>query len=377
MKKYLNLNTILLSILMFLLAFYKYTKEFFHYNSIPQLIVLIITISIFLIILIFSNYRIIIKKHFFILLGISYLTFRLVNPNYLILYICFIAFEIARDLKKEKFISKVYLFSLICFFIFLVSFFYLFDFNAEFNTGRWENGVLIQKRSLGFTGPNSAALNFLTIILTYFLICEKYSYKSLIICLGLNLLIYYLTSSRTTFYLLTIFLLFLFIIKKCKKSLKINSPVMIFIFYIIFTLILVIKIGPNSNNFLNRMFSDRFNYSFYAIKDGISLFGKNEEPVFVIDNFVIYILYYSGYMGLLIILIFTYTLLKNRSLKGKTLIIYVIILLALFFEVSFTIASVPIAIFLFRTNRTYPVNKKMICYTKMFSNNKKVLEVIK
>lgn len=212
--------------------------------------------------------------------------------------------------------------------------------NVEFV--RLVNNNLTIRNSLGFVNPNHA-FTFLTPIIITFYLKLKNSDKNkwyLLLILLINFLIFMQTDSRTGFYSIIIFVIFIFFDNIIKK---IMSPKFKYI-YIVMTIVSIViaLLWGYKGSFLNNVLTNRpVIWNRHVTKFPIKLFGNSNA---LIDNCYLWLIYRHGLIMYLFYFVIYY---KSTSyfLKNKKLFIsFLIVMIYSLFENTVNYAFNPMFI---------------------------------
>lgn len=330
----MKVKNLLSYILMILFVLYRYFKEIFISDLGIQFFVLCLILFVFTLYIYIIRRNIYLSKNIFICLVLGYLSVTFKTPNFIMLYVLVLTLKFSDNLKLNL---QIYFFTSLFFFLLLNILYFTIGFNSEFSLGRVEGNVIIPKESLGFVGPNSAALNYLNLILLYIILRKKINIIDFIILMIGNLYIYGFTSSRTTSYLSFIVVIITFILSFLKEKKVRVSIFALLIIMFIFTLISSYIFGNGGH--LDKLFSYRFTYSKYAFLNGIKIFSTYQPTEYTIDNFYTMTIYSSGLFGTLLILLLSKKFFNYVSINLTELTILIATLIILFMEVSFLIGG--------------------------------------
>ena len=198
------------------------------------------------------------------------------------------------------------------FYFFIIStFFYLFTILldqinpiSDLQFLRGVSNTIIVRKDLGFGHPNTAMAALLPIFFSiYYLWYEKNKLKVIIFILVISQIVYNLTNSRTSYFLVFIFIFFILLKNKYLYKLRYIFYSEVF-FLLYFSLILPSRL---KDTIYNRLVSRRFwFYDYYLTNYKITLLGdKNIEKVYELlplDNTYIRVLLEHGIIGLLILI---------------------------------------------------------------------------
>ncbi|WP_125708801.1 hypothetical protein [Companilactobacillus zhongbaensis] len=204
--------------------------------------------------------------------------FSLMAPAVLImLMICF------DNLKCDKLL--LYYFVIYLFFmLFIVGKYYLFN-NGVHDVMMWRVDGFVTRKSLGFAHPNIFMVEYVGLCFSLLLILKKKRFVYLLLMV-LTSFLFYLTKSRTEFYMIMVALVAMLIwnkrlnnpISKSMKSILALSP----LFLLLASSLLIIY---SNNEFLNLHLSGRpVLYRQFFDSSGITLFGNSSLESEMFDN---------------------------------------------------------------------------------------------
>lgn len=203
---------------------------------------------------------------------------------------------------------------------------------------RESEGGFITRNSFGFSHPNIAHSALTLIVILYgYIFYNKINTFNMILLELLNILLYQFTFSRTGFFITTIYVLFLFMVKKFKfvrnalpKILNITL-----IMCLIFTFFMAFGYGKiGFINDLDSLLTGRIRYMNILVKSyNIPIIGKIDYNNILFDNGYISLLYTGGILAtswFLFQQIKTNNIIKNR--KTEEMIITIILMIYSLFE---------------------------------------------
>lgn len=256
-----------------------------------------------------------------------------------VLYISFFVVIISNFVSKNKRL-KYLLFILSFFYIFilLLNIFGLLEFNNTKSVIREFINFTVYRRTLGFNHPNAAMSLLLPIFsLLYYLYYDKYKKAVVILILVIGKIMFDLTYSRTTFILIILLVLLIFIkdkyIKKFKKLFLMTGNIMIFL-----TIYLPLYF---KESILNKYLSGRLRlFNYYLTNYNVSFLGDKEiiksYSQYILDNTYLRILLENGILGILLLMILIYSMMRMlfKNKDYKAIRIFFIILIFGFMESS-------------------------------------------
>lgn len=273
------------------------------------------------------------------------LIFGLIACYFIIFYfeqnflISFLLAIVCLNRNDKDFLKNFFYSSIICFVFTLIL--NLMGILEVDNIIRNVNGVIIARYTLGFRHPNEVFLFFLPIVLSGFCLFSDKKMFYILTIISASLL-YKFTDSRTGFYVVIIFLIFVLFRKIFTKKLIKKAIPVLFLILTIFSIFLAMFYGENRNNKISRILSGRPYYWNYYVENEtlITPFGNNIVEEQVIDNFYIYLLVQLGLVGYIIYFIIYYVSLKNLNYDYKYLIVATIFLIYGLFEANTIIGSI-------------------------------------
>lgn len=220
--------------------------------------------------------------------------------------------------------------------------------NVEF----YRDGKFITRYSLGYPYPNTLQISFSIIVaLTVYVFWNNIKFLHIIIAELLNIVLYFLTYSRTGFIITTFLLVFVLILKKNsimrKSILYIGKNLYCFLF--ILTIVCAVSYGKlNFLDTMNEVLTGRIEYMNKLITEHpIPIIGSDEYNYYVnIDNGYISLLYEGG---LLAFILMSYLIIKlsNRlyiQKKYPEMLLLIFFLITAFTESFFMSASMNISL---------------------------------
>ena len=167
----------------------------------------------------------------------------------------------------------------------------------------WRNGGVSERYSLGFGHPNTLHLTFFILVALYiYNRYEKLNVFHYIIIIGLNLIIYHFSVSRTGMIVTMLLLVFCMISKfRAINKIILKLPIVIFVsllFISFATGLLYGKVGIMDK--INDILNGRVAYSHYYLQTyGFSLFGNNakNDANALFDNGYLYMYIQFGIVG--------------------------------------------------------------------------------
>lgn len=180
------------------------------------------------------------------------------------------------------------------------------------------DGVLISRYSFGYVHPNIVQMQLFIICLMYYYIYNnKKNYIISIIFIIINFLLFKYTYSRTSFYLINLFIIYQLFFKNIKVIQKIIKKYSKYSFCLIFFISLLLsKLYGNTLwvQHLDIFFTGRIYYGAYLLNHySVPIFGR-VYPDVMFDNSYIYLLFCCG---LLFTLLYSFLFIKTVSYFQK------------------------------------------------------------
>ena len=177
----------------------------------------------------------------------------------------------------------------------------------------------VKRMTFGYSHPNLTQASFVLIAVLYvYNYYEKIDLKRVVVLELLNYLIYYFTVSRSGFFILSIFLVYVYLMKRIKRVNK-NSKRLLnatLFFSILFSFIVASLYGKNTIvNKMNTILTGRITYMSETIKNyQIPFFSTNKYNNILFDNGY-FDLIYNG--GLLAFAWYMYNQVKTNKILAK------------------------------------------------------------
>lgn len=327
-KQILNKKELFYFFIIFVLMFHNYTYNIYGFNLKKINVVTLGILTILFIISIKDE----IKKNFKILFVYFTLIFILtigIRSLYLSFFILGISVFIDKKLTTKYFLQISTFFYILTIFLYKIG--YLLEVESpllRFDRVRY---------SLGFAHPNTAMMFLFPIFfLIYYLYYPKYKKNIVLFMISVSLVVFFVTFSRTTFMLMIIFLILVFLNDKIIDKLKnlfLLEGFIIVLFSLVFPFIF------SRGNIFNRLLSGRLSlFRIYLTTKKITIFGDMEVLKgylsLPLDNSYLRILFENGVIGFILLLILNYAamglLFKNKDYKAVR--IYSILLTLAFME---------------------------------------------
>ena len=332
MKKSILYNVLLFLGLLFVEMSETFINVYFLQNRLAYIKIFGIIILTFIFLLtIFNMERKKIILIFLLIIFSLFIFFRFGNGIFLEMVVMILAVqnkEFKRIVKMDLLVKLLIAVSLITFSKYGLT-------NGIFETINRENVV---RYSLGFYHPNTLGMYLMMIsIELLFVMKNKKKFINVLFMFIMSLIIYKVTYSRTCVYcLIGLILIYIgsqYLEKKImcanKKIYKFLSK-NIYVFFLISTCLISLLYHENSSIMikLNELTNNRIFYQSYFINNyGISIFDKNIDYIYTLDN--VYLKIFLNY-GLIGSILFIYVFRKNveKTFKNKNLLllgIYVVI----------------------------------------------------
>lgn len=177
----------------------------------------------------------------------------------------------------------------------------------------------VKRMTFGYSHPNLTQASFVLIAVLYvYNYYEKIDLKRVVVLELLNYLIYYFTVSRSGFFILSIFLVYVYLMKRIKRVNK-NSKRLLnatLFFSILFSFIVASLYGKNTIvNKMDTILTGRITYMSETIKNyQIPFFSTNKYNNILFDNGY-FDLIYNG--GLLAFAWYMYNQVKTNKILAK------------------------------------------------------------
>ena len=218
---------------------------------------------------------------------------------------------------------------------------YMFDTNSRMRHG------------LGFTWASHGSTIFFFFIMAYvYLRNEKATIYEYAVLSAINYWLYQMTDARMGFYLSTLFLIYVFVMKyywqNRKEKIRKNKVLVLApAFFCVVALVLHMRYDKNNALFasLNQMLSGRLELGFKAMeKYGLTLFGQpilwvghghgaSAQEYNYVDSSYLQILFENGVISLVLVVLL-YTYIMYRAIKIKDFYLQSILLCILVFSVT-------------------------------------------
>lgn len=182
-----------------------------------------------------------------------------------------------------------------------------------------EGAGFVNRITFGYSHPNLTQASFVLIVVLYvYNLYEKIDLKRIVILESLNYLLYQFTVSRSGFFILSIFLIYVYLTKKIKTIHK-NSKRLLnatLFFSILFSFIVAHLYGENSIiNKLDVILTGRITYMSETVNNyQIPFFSTNKYNNILFDNGY-FDLIYNG--GLLAFAWYMYNQIKTNNILAK------------------------------------------------------------
>lgn len=327
-KKLLSKKELLYFIIMFMLMFHNYTYNVYGFNLRKISMLILGTTTVLFGISVIKDIKNNFKTLFLYFTVIFMLIFGIRS-----LYLSFFVLGISAFIDKK--LTTKYFLQISTFFYVLTILLYKIDYLKEVKNPltRLEN----IRYSLGFAHPNTAMMFLMPIFfLSYYLFYPKYKKSIILFIISISLAVFLVTFSRTTFILMIIFLVLIFLNDKIIDKLK---NLFLLEGFIIVLTSLVFPFIFSRENIFNRLLSGRlFLFHIYLTTKKITMFGDmevlKEYLSLPLDNSYLRILFENGVVGFILLLILNYVvmslLFKNKDYKAVR--IYSILLILAFME---------------------------------------------
>lgn len=327
-KQLLSKKELFYFIIIFMLIFHNYTYNIYGLNLRKISMLILGTTTILFGISVIKDIKNNFKNLFLYFTVIFMLIFGIRS-----LYLSFFVLGISVFVDKK--LTTKYFLQISTFFYVLTIFLYKIGYLSEVENPltRLEN----IRYSLGFAHPNTAMMFLLPIFsLIYYLYYPKYKKSIIFSMVSISLAVFFVTFSRTTFILMIIFLILIFLNDKIIDKLKnlfLLEGFIIVLFSLIFPFIF------SRENIFNRLLSGRLSlFQIYLTTKKITVFGDMEVLKgylsLPLDNSYLRILFENGAIGFILLLILNYAvmrlLFKNKDYKAIR--IYSILLILAFME---------------------------------------------
>lgn len=202
----------------------------------------------------------------------------------------------------------------------------------------YRSGEFITRYAFGYSHPNLAHSTFdIIVIMWLYLYNTKINLTSIAILEILNYILYKYTVSRTGFFILAVFLLMAYVLKKRVKLKKYLPKYLnlIFIFLILFSALLAIGYGKNAIiNKLDVVLTGRIRYTSILINNYMPPIIKNKDYTGILFDNGYFDLIYNG--GLLAFIWFVSMQIKTNNIIRKKGLYNEALLSLMFFICSFT-----------------------------------------
>lgn len=166
----------------------------------------------------------------------------------------------------------------------------------------YRDGQIINRYAFGFEHPNLAHSSFaLILILWGYIYFEKINLFKIVGCEICNFLLYNFTYSRTGFLIVTIYLIFIYVMKKSNKLMHILPKLLNITLVICIIISFALAIGYSKIDFItkmDRLFTGRIKYMNMLWRNySIPIIGQEIYPHILIDNGYFSLIYQGGLLA--------------------------------------------------------------------------------
>lgn len=263
---------------------------------------------------------------FFITTTITCLIVVTLHFNVINLLVLFLLYEIQANGLENNTI-KLYLKVITSCFCIIVFMYFVLDFNITNDTTIWRYSArkVFDRKALGYIHPNMAATKWFAIVLCWMLLCNKKKMlKDMVGVLLITYIMYRLTYSRTTTYLIFLVCGSYFILrKKLDDSIPKIFQRILGVVPCIFIIVSLLLAGLSNNLIINEILSGRLVLYNSIIKEyGLSMFGNSAVESALLDNGYLHMLLAKGIIySIVFLLLFFYVIKKNCAITYRSLII--------------------------------------------------------
>lgn len=229
-----------------------------------------------------------------------------------------IAIATLKDIDIKKILKIMFFTRVIAFIIVIIS--SLLGIIPNNTIEFYREGIgFVKRMTFGYSHPNLTQASFVLIAVLYvYNYYEKIDLKRVVVLELLNYLIYYFTVSRSGFFILSIFLVYVYLMKRIKRVNK-NSKRLLnatLFFSILFSFIVASLYGKNTIvNKMDTILTGRITYMSETIKNyQIPFFSTNKYNNILFDNGY-FDLIYNG--GLLAFAWYMYNQVKTNKILAK------------------------------------------------------------
>ena len=229
-----------------------------------------------------------------------------------------IAIATLKDIDIRKILKIMFFTRVIAFIIVIIS--SLLGIIPNNTIEFYREGIgFVKRMTFGYSHPNLTQASFVLIAVLYvYNYYEKIDLKRVVVLELLNYLIYYFTVSRSGFFILSIFLVYVYLMKRIKRVNK-NSKRLLnatLFFSILFSFIVASLYGKNTIvNKMDTILTGRITYMSETIKNyQIPFFSTNKYNNILFDNGY-FDLIYNG--GLLAFAWYMYNQVKTNKILAK------------------------------------------------------------
>lgn len=229
-----------------------------------------------------------------------------------------IAIATLKDIDIKKILKIMFFTRVIAFIIVIIS--SLLGIIPNNTIEFYREGIgFVKRMTFGYSHPNLTQASFVLIAVLYvYNYYEKIDLKRVVVLELLNYLIYYFTVSRSGFFILSIFLVYVYLMKRIKRVNK-NSKRLLnatLFFSILFSFIVASLYGKNTIvNKMDTILTGRITYMSETIKNyQIPFFSTNKYSNILFDNGY-FDLIYNG--GLLAFAWYMYNQVKTNKILAK------------------------------------------------------------
>lgn len=230
------------------------------------------------------------------------------------------------DYDQIRKLTKIVFITSLSSFVMVVVLYYVFGFNQQQDVSMWRIDKVIDRNSLGFFHPNTATMVWASIVfLVPIVFKEKLRFASFLFLI-LSIYIYTNTFSRTSSFVIIIYLLFnLLFGNKIFNETRI-SPNLIKFIPIILSMISILIIFLPTNQLLNQILSGRIVLykQFYNMNGGIHLLGNSLLENQMFDNSYLQSILAKGVLFFLVQMIIYYRILKNKRIYNYIQLLFVL-----------------------------------------------------
>lgn len=241
------------------------------------------------------------------------------SPNMVSILLIFILYILYKDTKWSYTLLKFYFYTGLILFIIILFLYFFVDFNSKYNMYMWRINDVIYRQSLGFTHPNFAMMTYLSVFIPLLgLINKRYFRLKIVIIFIISMVLFQLTQSRTSAYVIAMVCVTLLILGK-KSFKQINQLTYYFstiLPILLFVLSLIVLYIPE-NQTLNILFSGRqaLYKTFYHSVDGLHWLASPELEDAMFDNgFLHALLAKGGLFASMVLIIYTWLIRQYRQI---------------------------------------------------------------